>query len=385
MVLEAVSKFLATPDLLEKMFSLLDLESIVNLSRVLDKEVLKESMTTKIWNKLIRRKCPDKLQVSLYNWGDVKHETFLVLKNLATVLKLTEEHRQFLVDLVGLIIERFSATPPESHVEIVPPHFPDALKILPVGFFLLDEFEHALGSTEFRIQSIDVGLWTDSDLIATESFLLALSSRVSLQQEAVTKIRIRLIVIETEKGAQAFHTLMSSEATEIQLKRISIVGSIGEGGWEAFAKGLQLRPQQLLNIAVSKAGLAEGRREDIKTLWETFGQGNFLISPHICLDWADYLEVNKHGEGWAVLEKIMKMSDEEFAAEIERGKEVESDSEDEESDSEEEEESEEESESGVDSESECNSEEEESRDGDKNLINRATDWKAGYEQRSVNN
>ena len=66
------------------MFSLLDLESMVNLAHVLDKEVLKESMTNKIWNKLIRRKCPDKLQVSLYsNWGDVKHETLLVLKNLA--------------------------------------------------------------------------------------------------------------------------------------------------------------------------------------------------------------------------------------------------------------------------------------------------------------
>ena len=63
----------------------------------------------------------------------------------------------------------------------------------------------ALGSIEQGIQSIKVDeLW--------ESTISAIGSRMTRQQDPVTSIRIkRRVVIETDKGAGAFNSLMSSQ------------------------------------------------------------------------------------------------------------------------------------------------------------------------------
>ena len=50
---EAEAKFWSLPELVMKLFSQLDIKSVLNLARVVDKEVLKESMTSKMWNKII--------------------------------------------------------------------------------------------------------------------------------------------------------------------------------------------------------------------------------------------------------------------------------------------------------------------------------------------
>ena len=50
---EAERKVWMLPELVAKLFSELDPESVLNLARVVDKEVLKESMTSKMWNKII--------------------------------------------------------------------------------------------------------------------------------------------------------------------------------------------------------------------------------------------------------------------------------------------------------------------------------------------
>ena len=46
---ESEAKFWATPELLEKLFSTLDLESTLSLARVINKDILKRSMTSKVW------------------------------------------------------------------------------------------------------------------------------------------------------------------------------------------------------------------------------------------------------------------------------------------------------------------------------------------------
>ena len=51
---EAERKFWKTPELLETLFSWIDLESTLNLARVMDKEELQSGITSKVWNQLIR-------------------------------------------------------------------------------------------------------------------------------------------------------------------------------------------------------------------------------------------------------------------------------------------------------------------------------------------
>ena len=50
---EAEAKFWSLPEMVVKLFSELDPESVLNLARVVDKDVLKESLTSKVWKKII--------------------------------------------------------------------------------------------------------------------------------------------------------------------------------------------------------------------------------------------------------------------------------------------------------------------------------------------
>ena len=55
---EAESKFWETPELLETLFLLLDLESTLSLAGLMDQENLQHSMTSKVWSKLVSQNCP---------------------------------------------------------------------------------------------------------------------------------------------------------------------------------------------------------------------------------------------------------------------------------------------------------------------------------------
>ena len=52
---EAEAKFWETPELLERLLSTLDLDSTFSLARVMNKEILKRSMTAKVWTTLVRQ------------------------------------------------------------------------------------------------------------------------------------------------------------------------------------------------------------------------------------------------------------------------------------------------------------------------------------------
>ena len=51
---EAEAKFWTTPELIEKLFSNLNLESTLSLARLMNKEILKRGMTSKVWDSLVR-------------------------------------------------------------------------------------------------------------------------------------------------------------------------------------------------------------------------------------------------------------------------------------------------------------------------------------------
>ena len=280
-------------------------------------------MTSKVWSKLIRQNCPSAesgLLLGKYVRGLVREEDRLLeatlkVKNLASILKLMKESKDLLLDLLDVICERVPSIPSRrEQLQMVCPLHPDPHSVSPVGFLLLEEVERVLGTVEQRIESIEVGH-------LSEQVLFAIVARMSRQQEAAISIRIcGSIEIESEKGAQAFYTLMSNQVEPgIGLK---VLGSIGEGGWEALAKAMQLQPDVVGHVVTSKTGLEEAMKEDIKNVWEAVQESRgfdiYKTAEDIPLTYGPYapVSVRKPGDDWGRLEQIMHMSEAEFAAEI---------------------------------------------------------------------
>ena len=128
---EAERMFWKTPELLETLFSWIDLESTLNLARVMDKEDLQSGITSKVWNKLIRNNCPVDKRGRLQHrdgYQDLQ-EAQEAVKNLATILTLMGQPKDLLLDLLDLICERL---PPlvgcalaTSQLQIVCPRHPE--------------------------------------------------------------------------------------------------------------------------------------------------------------------------------------------------------------------------------------------------------------------
>ena len=55
---EVVSLVLRNPLLMECIFMFLSLKSTLNLARVLDKDILKKRLSSKVWSKLVKHSCP---------------------------------------------------------------------------------------------------------------------------------------------------------------------------------------------------------------------------------------------------------------------------------------------------------------------------------------
>ena len=220
---------------------------------------------------------------------------------------------------------------------MVCPRHPDPHNVSPLGFLLLEEVESVLGTTEQWIQSMEVGYLSDS-------IISAIGSRMARQQEPVTSIRIRYRVkIETEMGARAFHTLMSGQVEQVGPIRLVVPGSLGGAGWEAVAEAMKQQPGLVERIRTSKPSLEEGKKEDIKDIWDTEG----LVGFDLCQTAAGVVgrcvpdvRVTKPQADWDMLEKILDMNQAEFAAKIkededkagEEDEEEEEDEEDEEDD-----------------------------------------------------
>ena len=84
-----------------------------------------------------------------------------------------------------------------------------------------------------------------------------------------------------------------------------------------LSKAMKLQPKVVLCVHASKPGLAEGRREDIKEIWDNL-KWEFAVfktaqdvkagEPQTALT------VIKPKDTWGRLEQLMDMTNEEFAA-----------------------------------------------------------------------
>ena len=168
-----------------------------------------------------------------------------------------------------------------------------------------------------------------------EELLNALASRISRQQDVVASVSIGFLIdLDTDDGAESFYTLLSSQAIQVnKVRKLALVlgESIGEKGWAALAKAIQAQPLLVNQVICSRSILAKGREEDVKKVWEAAGLERLEVWDE---DGTKWLHVEKAHNGWERLDRIMGMSEAEFAAEVAEDVESESGHEEEESDDE---------------------------------------------------
>lgn len=262
----AEQAFWKIPELAERVLLLLDPLSLLHLVQagVLDKHVLEKSISSPVWNKLIRGGSyeEDGLQGM-----DVTH--------LVDILKLLKEPGALLLPLLEAICEKFPSVQDNwgNRNEVLircPNHAePHTHRASIHGFLLLEDVEAAFGTRKQMIESLSV------DTLG--SWLSAAGSRMSRQQEQISSLSIfQEISLDNKQSAQAFETLPSL-ASQNHIS-VAVEGNIGEDGWKVLSRAMQLPSFQMswpfahrnavLCVAATKHSLAKGRREDIKAIWD---------------------------------------------------------------------------------------------------------------------
>ena len=311
-MMEAKSKFWKTPELVEKLVSLLDPVSTLGLvqSEVLDKKILQKSLSLSAWNQIIRRSS---------SYGGGPHREGLLekedVKDAVKILKLMklEDPSMYLLPLLDVICQFL----PGKVVEVICPCHSNPHSISSDAFLLLEEVESAFGTSEQSIKSIPAG-----NLYGP--LLAAVVSRMSRQKEEVVSVHVHTIFIKSKGDAHAFATLLQAQAASTRI--LQVIGSIGEDGWRVLARALQLKPNMVVEVCVStsRQGFAEAGKENIKEIWDAMGiEAGFIVSntkvDH-CLDVLSVLPEDYEydwARAWTRLEQILDMTEEEFYGEIE--------------------------------------------------------------------
>ena len=182
------------------------------------------------------------------------------------------------------------------------------------GFLILEkEVEGLLGST---VQSI---LRVSCKYNLHEPFLSALGNRISRQQSLVSMVSIgRDLEINSKRDVLAFRTLLQAE--EVTMVNLKIEGEIGEEGWKMVATAMKTRPGVVsCTVWTSKEVLEDGRKEDIKDIWEAVRRSFFISESRFNMGEDDFFWsflVEKPKDDWKKLERILEMEMGQFICEL---------------------------------------------------------------------
>ena len=299
--MDALVKVLGCSELIEILLTMLDPLSIKRLTQsgLVEKKVLKKSLSSKIWAGLIKR--------SFYGGGGV-----LVLddvKDMAAILKFLklEEPGSFLLPLLHRICESFPSYDGLYFVALNRPgHDAEPRRVSLHGFLLLEEVEGSFGTSIQSIEKIKVGT-------LEEPHLSVLSSRMMRQGNPVDSIHIHTFRLGGGlQSAQAFCVLL--QADWVYVVTLEVTEAIGEEGWRNLAKAI--RPGILDSISVTRDGLAQGKREDIKHIWDTgcWFRIYKTLEDLQAANWEAFLVVCN----WSQMVQLLDLSEEEFSEEVER-------------------------------------------------------------------
>ena len=291
------------PDVVERLLIFLDANSTLRLaqSRIsCTLHVLEHTSTA--WNKLVKRTAG---RFELLAGFDEKRA---LIEPLVDILKMLDDPNSHALDLLEVICEKYpSAGPlyyirnPMYHIEISCPrhttHF-----VSSEGFQLLEEVEGALGSALQEIISIEAVRHLRGPLLA------AFASRASRQQGKITKVSLRFADCTTRRSAEDLSTLLHKcEAGGVE-RMLVIDGNIEEEGWAALGKAFSSVLVRLNVVQVlERKFMTEGRREDIRSVWESVARCWILASE---VGFEGRL-LPKSEKGWKELEDILDGSKEE--------------------------------------------------------------------------
>ena len=202
---EAVRLFFGTPELVEEVFVMLDLKSALNLAHVVDKEVLKKGLSSKVWNRLVKFSCPRNYR---HDWNGVltrrMQDMVEKVQRFVAILKLIEKPRVFQISLLNTICDRFPSKTSEwiGEIELMN-HDKNVLchKVSIFGFLLLEEVEGSLQTAEQSVVALRIYLLAGP-------LLSAVGSRMVRQLSTVTSAEVNIAEIHDKKSAQGFHQLM---------------------------------------------------------------------------------------------------------------------------------------------------------------------------------
>ena len=315
--LDAGEKFWKTPELGERLLSMLDPLSTRHLIRsgVMDKKILQKSLSLKAWSELIRRS-------SYGGEGLLQMEDVQDLVRVLHFLEL-EEPSTYLLPLLDLICKSRPTDPVRGdHVDMICPNHPDnPHSITEEAFLLLEEVEGRFGTAVQSVESISV-------LSLKEPLLSALSARVARQREVLTSIYFLYVFCwdGAKSSVEAFTTLLQAQTVDVNI--LDIGGAIGGDGWGALAKSLKGKFLSVYPmfwcVFILKQDLSEAKKEDIKEIWDvTAVLGVFNTEDGVFSTEKNHLVVDHSPtfdweQAWTRLQKISGMTEEEFNAECDQ-------------------------------------------------------------------
>ena len=317
---DAERKFWRLPELVEMLLPFLDGPSTLALVKALPL-ALEIIQRKSMWIKLVKRVCPFDSD-DVVEWGEefeklVANDKRKVMP-LVEILKMTENPKPLLLDLLHTICERFPPVDREDvpeeargyHVNTIPgPEFFEVScscrgsrrrrqathAVCPYGFLLLEEVERIMGTTEQKIQ------WVVLDDLE-EPWLTDLDSRLLRQQGlgVDTEVDLANLTCNSKESAEAVSNLMRQcKWVDVQ-NSLDLGPDLGSEGWAALAKAFSwIREDARIYVDwvdSVKVDTASARREDLKSIWEGVGPGWSL--------WLD-LERSQAFEDWSLFEKCL--------------------------------------------------------------------------------
>ena len=278
---EAMTKFWETSELVERLFPFLDASSTLSLARAHPPSV-RILQGGANWAQFIRRSCPSPVinykskpeNLHDHEWAieaaELKKEE---MRPVVQLLKMMKTPRSYLLDLLDLICERFGGV--ESFqdrfgaaiVMSCPRHTTSTSHTVDaVGFLLLEQVEAAMGSSEQRLEWLQISQMV-GDLTS------AFRARVLRQEGVMSEIRAYNFYCCDQNHAEHLLTLVQS-CKSLELETVLVFGAIGARGWAFLAEAISLLQDDLPTISVaSRQVLLEGEKEDLRRIWDTIPLG----------------------------------------------------------------------------------------------------------------
>ena len=139
-----------------------------------------------------------------------------------------------------------------------------------------------------------------------------MSRQKELKLATSERIKAEKVFIKNQSTAQAFTSLLLDQRVWINCLEVS--GPIGEENWQGLAKALQGSRPRMAGVFVSKQGLAEVKKDDMKDIWEATMYGFQVVNFSTYRDEAVLVDKSEldWDAAWTRLSQISDMTDDEF-------------------------------------------------------------------------